>query len=61
MTTTDIVPSRCHALSTLELFQLWHRNYLTRKTLRGLSIQQLADVGLSADQASAEGKKWFWQ
>ena len=38
----------------------WHRMH-TRKTLLGLTPEQLRDVGLSAEQARREGVKPFWR
>ncbi len=38
----------------------WHRLH-TRKTLLELTPEQLRDVGLSREQARAEGLKPFWQ
>lgn len=38
----------------------WHRLH-TRKALLELSAQQLRDVGLSREQARAEGLKPFWR
>ncbi|MNG11381.1 MULTISPECIES: DUF1127 domain-containing protein [unclassified Pseudomonas] len=38
----------------------WHRLH-TRKVLLELSAQQLRDVGLSREQARAEGLKPFWR
>jgi len=39
---------------------LWHRLH-TRKTLLELTPEQLRDVGLSREQARAEGLKPFWR
>ncbi|MDY7536167.1 DUF1127 domain-containing protein [Pseudomonas sp. Bout1] len=38
----------------------WRRMH-TRKTLLGLTPEQLRDVGLSAEQARREGVKPFWR
>ncbi|WP_025130835.1 DUF1127 domain-containing protein [Pseudomonas sp. PH1b] len=38
----------------------WHRLH-TRKALLGLTAEQLRDVGLSREQARAEGLKPFWR
>lgn len=45
-------------LSTWGLY--WHR-LRTRKALLELSAEQLRDVGLSPEQARAEGLKPFWR
>ena len=39
----------------------WLRNYTTRKALRRLDHERLDDLGLTAEQASVESRKWFWQ
>lgn len=45
-------------LSTLGLY--WHR-LCTRKALLDLTAEQLRDVGLSREEARAEGLKPFWR
>ncbi len=45
-------------LSTLGLY--WHR-LRTRKALLDLTAEQLRDVGLSREEARAEGLKPFWR
>ncbi|WP_073526168.1 DUF1127 domain-containing protein [Pseudomonas fluorescens] len=38
----------------------WRRRH-TRKTLLGLTREQLRDIGLTAEQARREGLKPFWR
>jgi uncharacterized protein YjiS (DUF1127 family) len=38
----------------------WHRLH-TRKALLELTTEQLCDIGLSREQARAEGLKPFWR
>lgn len=38
----------------------WHRRH-TRKALLELTVEQLQDIGLSAEQARQEGVKPFWR
>lgn len=56
-------PSHCHPAhptpyvpSFLGLYALWR----SRKALSNLSTEQLADVGLSADQAQREATRAPW-
>ncbi len=39
----------------------WMRKLQTRKSLRGLTLQQLNDIGISEKAANAEAAKAFWQ
>lgn len=51
----------CSAPSGLSAWSLyWHR-LRTRKALLELTAEQLRDVGLSREQARAEGLKPFWR
>ena len=45
----------------LALLRLWHRRRVTRRHLRALPPERFADVGLTAQQARAEARRWFWQ
>ncbi|NVZ68196.1 DUF1127 domain-containing protein [Pseudomonas costantinii] len=38
----------------------WHRSH-TRKALLNLTVEQLRDIGLTAEQARQEGVKPFWR
>ena len=61
MYTTQIKTNAIHTPNMRQTLLLWMRNYTTRKALRRLTQAQLADVGLSPEQANSEGRKWFWQ
>lgn len=37
------------------------RRWRTRRALHGLSDDLLKDIGLTREQARAEGRRWFWQ
>ncbi len=40
---------------------LWARRHRTRLVLRDLTRDELADVGLTEAQRTAECAKWFWE
>jgi uncharacterized protein YjiS (DUF1127 family) len=51
----------CNAMSGLSRWALfWHRLH-TRKVLLELTPEQLRDIGLTREQARAEGLKPFWR
>ena len=43
------------------VFPIWRLRARSRTALRGLTPDQLADVGISSAMACREGAKWFWQ
>ncbi len=45
----------------LTKFELYVRRYNTRKQLKKLSIEQLCDIGISAEQVLKEVQKPFWK
>jgi len=45
----------------LGLWGLMRHRLTTRRALLALNADQLRDIGLSAEQARAEGLKSFWQ
>ncbi len=53
--------SRRNWLQLLQVLQRWQRNYRTRQQLAQLDIRQLADVGISHSERSAELDKPFWR
>lgn len=61
MTLIDRTSHRLLRTPATPLWRQWQRNYTTRKTLRRLTAVQLADIGVSPDQAQAEARRWFWQ
>ncbi len=61
MITTLTQTRRNHALNLRDVLQIWLRNHTTRKTMRRLTTDQLADVGITQKEARTEGRKWFWQ
>ena len=61
MTLTHIQPEQTYPRLNLSTLRLWTRNYTTRKTLRRLTSDQLADIGLTQYEARMEARKWFWQ
>ncbi|MFK7941162.1 MAG: DUF1127 domain-containing protein [Roseovarius sp.] len=61
LTLTQTHASALHQTHMRRVISLWHRNHVTRKALRRLTLQQRADVGLTKRQARVESRKWFWQ
>ncbi len=45
----------------LQVLQRWQRNYRSRQQLAQLDDRQLADVGISHSDRSAELDKPFWR
>ncbi|MCL9773307.1 DUF1127 domain-containing protein [Vibrio methylphosphonaticus] len=45
----------------LLMLMLWRRNYVTRRTLDGVSDHLLKDIGLTPNEAKAEARKSFWE
>ncbi|AIR88743.1 DUF1127 domain-containing protein [Pseudomonas cremoricolorata] len=43
------------------VYTQWVQRYSTRRALLALSEQHLRDIGLSREQAVAEGSKPFWK
>jgi|GEM_PF-6275491 len=39
----------------------WFNKVQTRRALRGLTLQQLSDIGVSEKAADTEAAKGFWQ
>ncbi|MEM1375034.1 MAG: DUF1127 domain-containing protein [Pseudomonadota bacterium] len=58
LTTTLTRPSRRGGL--LSMMSHWTRVARSRRSLARLDADQLADVGLSSDEAEAETKRAFW-
>lgn len=40
---------------------LYQRHHRTRRQLKSLSHEQLRDIGITAEQAKLEAKKFFWE
>jgi len=58
----DLMASGRAALSRLaRVLRLWSARVHQRQHLAELSLQRLEDIGVSADEASAEAAKPFWQ
>ncbi|WP_394375308.1 DUF1127 domain-containing protein [Stutzerimonas frequens] len=53
--------ARRNWLQLLQVLQRWQRNYRTRQQLAQLDDRQLADVGISHSERSAELDKPFWR
>lgn len=59
---TELMPRGRAALSRLVcVLQLWNGRAWQRQQLAKLSPEHLDDIGVSADDASAEAAKPFWQ
>ncbi|MCW8345306.1 DUF1127 domain-containing protein [Vibrio sp. ZSDZ65] len=45
----------------LLILTVWHRNYVTRRSLHGMSDHMLRDIGLTQNEAEVESRRLFWQ
>lgn len=62
MTAHRPLPPMANAVFALAVTVLkWEQRQQTRRALKRLGADRLADIGLSQDQAQAECKKAFWQ
>lgn len=57
----DAINTKPLVVKAYKLALLWMRNYRTRRQLRLLSSEMLADIGVSSTQARKECEKHFWQ
>jgi len=45
----------------LKSLLLWHQRSRERRALLDLTPEQLADIGLSAEDADNEARRWAWE
>ncbi len=45
----------------IKILRHWFQRRVTRQALLELEPHQLADIGITRQQAQAEASKWFWQ
>ncbi len=62
LSSTSDLPAMSKLAFTIALTVLtWEVRHRTRKQLRSISDEQLADIGIDRAQAVAEASRWFWQ
>ena len=62
LTTQSTLPPLASVIFALAVTVLkWEQRKLTRRALARLDAHLLADIGLNATMADAEGRKPFWQ
>lgn len=57
----QVRPITANGASNLGMWTLFQRRRLTRRALLNLNADQLKDIGLTSEQARAEGIKPFWR
>ncbi len=61
-TATDGNRAQCGWTGRLDVvIAAWRRRARTRRQLSGLNLEQLADVGITWQQATIEANKPFWR
>ncbi|WP_298255993.1 DUF1127 domain-containing protein [uncultured Litoreibacter sp.] len=56
-----VAPTARAAVKLAFVLMSWDEAYRTRRALKGLTAEQLQDVGITRAQAEAEARRPFWR